>query len=100
MSYIDNVPKNSLFQGGRLSAWGLIASAYDLKIGKLLLNAPAWAETIRLDVTAKSDPSTDEALAKLNDSDFHAEKRHMLQQLLAERFKLQIHSETRTSTDL
>jgi len=97
-SFIDNVPKNSLFHGERLSAWGLILTAYDVKIGRLLENVPPWAMEIRLDVTAKSDPSTDEALAKLSKTDFYAEKHHMLQLLLADRFKLKIHSETRMST--
>ena len=97
-SFIDNVPKNSLFHGERLSAWGLVMTAYDLKIGKLLENVPPWAGTIRLDVMAKSDAATDEALAKLSESDSDAEKRHMLQQMLAERLKLKIHPETRMST--
>jgi len=49
-------------------------------------------------INAKSDAATDEALERLSDSDALAEKRHMLQVLLAERFKLKIHPETRIST--
>ena len=97
-SYIDNVPKTSFFEAVRVSPWGLILTAYNLKIVNLLKNLPPWAMTTRFDVTAKSDSSTDEALAKLSDSDFYAEKHHMLQGVLAERFKLQIHPETMVST--
>lgn len=98
MSYIDNVPKTSFYHAERVSVWGLILGAYDLKVPNLLKNIPTWAMTTRFDVTAKSDPSTDEALANLSESNFYAEKRHMLQALLAERFKLQIHPETKLST--
>lgn len=95
---IDNVPKSSLFLGRRVSVRSLLMTAYDVKIWKQLENLPEWAESIRLDVMAKSDAATDEALAKLKEDDFDAEKRHMLQQLLAERFHLQIHTETRQAT--
>jgi uncharacterized protein (TIGR03435 family) len=98
MSYIDNVPGNSYWQAGQINVFNLILAAYDLLHFQLLDNLPDWAKTTRYDVAAKSDTSTDEALAKLSDCDFQAEKRHMLQGLLAERFKLQIHPETREST--
>ena len=98
MSYIDSEPKNSFYQSVRVAPRGLILNAYNLHIASLLKNVPDWAMMTRFDVMAKSDSSTDEALAKLNDSDAKAEKRHMLQGLLADRFKLQIHPETRVST--
>ena len=98
MSYTDNEPKSSIYHAERIPIWALILNAYDVKIANLLKNVPDWAMTVRFDVMAKSDSSTDEALAKLSDSDFLAEKHHMLRGLLAERVKLQIHSETRMST--
>jgi uncharacterized protein (TIGR03435 family) len=97
MSSIDNVPRNSLFSAQCVSIWGLILGAYNLKSTYLLTNVPAWIRLTKYDVVAKSDSSTDEALAKLSDNDSYADKRQMLQALLAERFKLQIHAETRTS---
>jgi uncharacterized protein (TIGR03435 family) len=57
-----------------------------VKIGALLKGVPAWAGDKRYNVEAKSDEATDGALAKLSESDFRAEKRHMLQVMLAERF--------------
>jgi uncharacterized protein (TIGR03435 family) len=98
MSYIDNVPKSSFFQAGRVDPFGLIATAYDVDLISQLKNVPGWAMTTKYDVTAKADASVEEALAKLSDRDFHAEKEHMLRDLLADRFKLQIHSEIRQST--
>jgi uncharacterized protein (TIGR03435 family) len=97
MRYIDNMPHNSLYHGEGVALWGLILAAYDLQIVNQLENLPHWGFETMYTINAKSDPSTDEALAKLNESDAKAEKRHMLQVLLAERFHLQIHSETRTS---
>lgn len=97
-SYVDNAPKSSMYHAERVIAAGFLLYAYDLKLFQQLKNVPDWAWTTRYDLTAKSDDAMDEALAKLSDSDFRAEKQHMLRELLAERFKLQIHSETRLST--
>lgn len=97
-SYYDFPPKTSYFHAERVSPFGLIAAAYDVDLMSRLKNVPDWAMTTKYDVTAKSDPSAEEALAKLSDRDFQAEKNHMLRGLLADRFKLQIHSEIRQST--
>jgi len=97
MRYVDNMPHNSLYHGEGVAPWGLILGAYDLHIVNQLENLPHWAFETLYTINAKSDPSTDEALAKLSESDAKAEKHHMLQVLLAERFHLQIHPETRTS---
>jgi uncharacterized protein (TIGR03435 family) len=98
MSYINNPPQSSFYHSDRVPVWGLILNAYDIKIANLLTGVPGWAMTVRYDVTAKSDSATDEVLAKLSDLDAYAEKHHMLRALLADRFKLQMHSETRVST--
>ena len=97
MRYVDNMPHNSLFHAEGISLFGLIFAAYDLKLHEQLEGLPYWADDTLYTIDAKSDPSTDEALAKLSESDALAEKRHMLQVLLAERFHLQVHPETRTS---
>lgn len=94
-SYYDYPPKSSYFHGERIDAFGLILNAYNVDLMSRLKNVPGWAKETKFDVTAKSDASTDEALAKLSDRDFEAEKDHMLRGLLADRFKLQIHSEIR-----
>jgi uncharacterized protein (TIGR03435 family) len=55
---------------------------------------PNWGST-SYNIQAKSDSAADEKLAKLSDKDALAEKQHMMQALLAERFKLKAHWETR-----
>jgi uncharacterized protein (TIGR03435 family) len=98
MSYINNVPETSIFTAGDVSIWGLIITAYDIKIGALLQGLPKWTGDHKYDIQAKSDEATDRALSKLSEGDFMAEKRHMLQLMLAERFHLRIHPEARLGT--
>ena len=98
MRYVDDEPHNSLYHGEGVSLFGLIAGAYQLKLREQLVNLPNWADHTLYTIDARSDAATDEALAKLSDGDALAEKRHMLQVLLEERFHLQIHPETRTSS--
>lgn len=95
--YIDSPTHNSRYRAVGAALWGMILFAYDIKIVDQLENLPHWAHDTLYTIDAKSDSSTDEALAKLSDSDALAEKRHMLQVLLAERFHLQIYPEKRTS---
>lgn len=97
MRYVDNMPHNSYYHAEGVSVWGLILGAYDLKLAEQLENLPHGAHDTLYTIDAKSDPATDEALEKLSDDDALAEKNHMLQVLLAERFHLKIHPETRMS---
>jgi uncharacterized protein (TIGR03435 family) len=97
-SYNDDPPKTSYFHAERVDAFGLILNAYNVDMMSRVKNAPDWTMATKYDVTAKSDAPTEEAIAKLSDRDAEAEKDHMLQGLLADRFKLQIHSELRQST--
>jgi beta-lactamase regulating signal transducer with metallopeptidase domain len=55
---------------------------------------PDWGWT-SYNIEAKSDSAADEKLANLPDADAKAEREHMLQVLLAERFKLKVHWDTR-----
>ena len=98
MSYFNNPAQTSYLHGERVRVAALIFAAYQITAFRFLEKLPDWAMTVPYNVTAKSDPATDEALAKLNVNDAYAAKRLMLQQLLAERFKLQMHQETRIST--
>ena len=97
MRYVDNMPHNSYYHAEGVSLFGLIRGPYDLKVAEQLENLPRWAHETLYTIDAKSDPATDAALKKLSDSDALAEKNHMLQVLLAERFHLQIRPETRMS---
>jgi uncharacterized protein (TIGR03435 family) len=59
---------------------------------------PQWTTDLYFNIQAKSDPETDEKLAKLTDSQAKLEKQHMLQTLLADRLKLKTHLETKESS--
>jgi len=98
MSFYDNPTDSSYFHAEYGTVVGLILTSYQIKTFQQLEHVPDWAMSVRYDVTAKSDGATDEALAKLSKEDAQAEKRHMLRQVLVDRFKLRIHEETRTST--
>src|SRR6185437_10095252 len=97
MRYVDNMPHNSYYHAEGVSLFGLMRGVYDLKRTEQLENLPDWAQRTLYTIDAKSDQATDVALEKLSDSDALAEKNHMLQVLLAERFHLQIHPEKRMS---
>jgi len=65
-----------------------------------VLGGPDWVRTVpsnevRFDVLATSDTATDDKLAKLSNHQASLEKEHMLQQLLADRFSLKAHIDTR-----
>lgn len=98
VSDMQSPPKSTYFHAELVTPFVLIMNAYDLETWAQLENAPDWTKTTRYDVTAKSDASADELLAKLSDKNSEAEQDHMLQEMLKDRFKLKIHSEVRTST--
>ncbi len=56
---------------------------------------PDWLNDRYFTVQAKSDPSVDAQLAKLTEDEGRQEKQHMLQALLADRFHLRAHWETK-----
>jgi uncharacterized protein (TIGR03435 family) len=58
---------------------------------------PDWASnnSYQVNIRASSDSSVDERLKKLSDDQAKLEKQHMLQALLADRFQLKVHWETK-----
>ena len=67
----------------------LIEFAYNLKDFQVS-GAPGWAESERYDIDAKMDEATIEAFKKLTREQSTAQRRLMLQSLLAERFELKV----------
>jgi uncharacterized protein (TIGR03435 family) len=57
--------------------------------------APDWLNSERYDIEARTDSSTADELRKLNGDERRAERQRMLQALLADRFKLTVHRETK-----
>jgi bla regulator protein blaR1 len=60
-----------------------------------LSGAPDWLKTERYDVEAKMEASVADALGKLPPDQLQLARQQMLQALLAERFNLKIHRETK-----
>jgi uncharacterized protein (TIGR03435 family) len=57
--------------------------------------APSWVNSERFDVDAKAEKPVADELAKLSPDQFTLVRQHMLQTVLADRFKLSAHRETR-----
>jgi uncharacterized protein (TIGR03435 family) len=68
----------------------LIVIAYGLGYYSIA-GGPDWARGTLYMVEARSDSSADEKLALLSDQDARLEKQHMIQVMLADRFRLQTH---------
>jgi len=60
-----------------------------------IVGAPAWFDEVRLSVDAKLDPATSAELQKLSPDQLKVARQQMLQTVLADRFGLKCHIETR-----
>ena len=76
-------------------AGSLIMSAYELAHQQQVVGLPAWAASEGFDVVAKMDDDTAAALARMTPQQQREERPAMLRSLLAQRFGLKIHRETR-----
>jgi uncharacterized protein (TIGR03435 family) len=75
----------------------LVMEAYHI-IPDQIIGLPSWGNSDQYDVDAKMDEQTAAALQKLPGDQRWQTKRQMLQDVLADRFKLKIHKETREMT--
>ena len=87
-------PHASRIDFENMSPMLLLTTAYDLT-PDLVASLPDWARTATYDVHANGSADADAALAKLPEAQARAEKQHMLQALLADRFALKVHWEQR-----
>jgi bla regulator protein blaR1 len=72
----------------------LIHAAYGVEDHQIS-GGPGWLNSDHYDIEAKMDSATAEALHKLSEDQGRLERQRMLQALLADRFKLTIHRETK-----
>src|SRR6201996_1778169 len=93
---VENSPRSGVYIGTNIKVAFLISAAYGID-GHFISDKSEWASSAIFDVSAKSDASVDEALAKLSEDDAELEKQHMLQALLLDRFKFSAHKETRVT---
>jgi hypothetical protein len=75
--------------------WGLLFNAYRLRPNDDLPGLPGWAKSEAFDVEAGMDADTYAELQKMPVQVRSEKRASMLQTLLADRFKLKIHYETR-----
>ncbi len=73
----------------------LIEYAYDLQAPELISGLPGWANSASFDIQAKMDEALMATLNKLPQEEQWAQRRVMLQELLADRFQLKTHHETK-----
>jgi uncharacterized protein (TIGR03435 family) len=72
-----------------------IDSAYGILHPEQLAGAPGWVTSEKYDIDARMESSVADALQKLSPDERKLARQHMLQALLADRFKLIVHRETR-----
>jgi uncharacterized protein (TIGR03435 family) len=85
---------STTFRGTNLPIESLIGIAFGVDRYQIV-NAPKWPWPTFFMVEAKGDGDEDAKLAKLTGKQQDAEQQHMMQALLADRFKLKAHWETR-----
>lgn len=93
-SGVENPPHSSKFVAKSLPARYLVQAAYGIYPYQIV-GGPDWFNSAVFNIQAKSDNSVDDQLAKLSEDQASLEKRHMLQMLLAGRFDLKVHWETK-----
>lgn len=72
----------------------LVTFAYGVNPDQIAA-APDWLKSESYDIEAKMDPATAEELRNLGEDQRKTATQHMLQVLLADRFKLKVHEETK-----
>jgi uncharacterized protein (TIGR03435 family) len=83
------------FSTGNAAVRSLLMNAYGVMMMDQIAGLPGWADSDTFDVEAKMDEETVAALEKLPKKEQSHEKDLMLQELLADRFKLKVHHETK-----
>jgi bla regulator protein BlaR1 len=82
------------FTGTNITLQMLIRNAYGVEDNQIS-GAPSWLNSEKYDIEAKMDSSVADELRKLDEDQRRLERRRMLQALLADRFKLTLHRETK-----
>jgi uncharacterized protein (TIGR03435 family) len=87
-----NYPPGDRFSATNITVLALMQWAYNMP-EKEILDGPSWLASTRFDFQAKADSDQSKGLTSEQDRDL---KRRMVQALLADRFHLMVHQETRT----
>jgi hypothetical protein len=73
----------------------IIQNAYGLKMPDLISGLPGWADSAAFDIEARMDAETIAALKAMPKEQADEQRRQMMQAMLADRFKLKAHLETK-----
>jgi bla regulator protein blaR1 len=74
--------------------WWLFRMAYDMPMSQIV-GMPSWVDDTRYLIEARIDPETADALKKLSPENLRVARQQMLRAMMAERFGLKFHTETR-----
>jgi uncharacterized protein (TIGR03435 family) len=100
-AYMSVRPRTDGISIAGATLWQLLFSAYNVPgISRInredqVSGLPGWAQSDTFDIEAKMDEETLSALQKLPLKEQSIQRQFMMQALLADRFKLQIHRETK-----
>ena len=83
------------FSMGGMPAWILVRTAYGVLLDNQIEGLPGWAKSENIAVEAKIDPETTAALNKLPAAERWKQIQLMLRAMLADRFALKAHVESR-----
>jgi len=93
-NHIYSDPHNGEFRTVNAPLNMILEYAYNLPQTQMV-GAPAWVNSAKFDIDAKSDPAITDALAKMETPAADDKKRAMVRGLLEDRFGLVVHNETR-----
>jgi uncharacterized protein (TIGR03435 family) len=87
-------PLDGHFRAVNISLMALVRWAFEMPETRIL-GGPGWMNSTNFDIEAKADSSVDEQMQALTPAAGGLKKRKMVQALLADRFKLVTHFETK-----
>ena len=93
-SHIISSAHDGKFTSINVRLKALIRWAFEMPETRIL-GGPAWIDTTKFDIEAKADSAVDTQLHGLDSDAGKLQKERMLQALLADRFRLVTHNETR-----
>ena len=93
-SHIISSAHDGKFTSINVPLRALIRWAYEMPETRIL-GGPAWTDTTKFDIEARADSAVDAQLHALDSDAGKLQKERMLRALLADRFKLVTHTETR-----
>ena len=93
MMRIMNVPDK--YSTTNVGLKQIIQNAYGWKMPDMISGLPGWADSAAFDIEAKMDAETIAALKAMPKEQADGQRRLMMQAMLADRFKLKVHHETK-----